>query len=294
MNDVITDARRSKCPGTDRNIAVVAPQFFSEVYNSGQYTENQLAWDDLNAWQSGVRATLPRGTEISSLDALDGLLDWFSDREKYPKLTNITIVGYSGGGQLVQRYTAVGKEPPPHLHVRYIHGDASSSAYFTDDRPIPKEEGNSKEDCIFYNTWRYGFEGFPASPGSVKTVKDFFKQYITRDVISLVGYNDIKKAGDQTCMARMQGGQKRRDRNLIWYQYVSMLARTGEDLDGFPGEFSSVPDWSDVSNHNMNLRLVVVDGVGHDLEGIFQDNNARKALFSDEFEGGWNPKDFEA
>ncbi|RMJ16409.1 hypothetical protein BHE90_015127 [Fusarium euwallaceae] len=291
MNEVVKRAKAKNYPGSSRESIVIAPQLFSTVFNSGQYTPRQLAWGDLNAWQAGSVATHPTGTNFSSMDALDAVLDDVSNRENYPNMENVTIVGHGGGGQLIQRYAAVGKEPPAHISVRYIHGDASSCAYFTMDRPIMEDEGTAPGACEFYNTWRYGFDQFPGTIDGRKSPREYFKQYITRDVISIVGYRDVKSNGDTSCMARAQGGSKRRDRNLVWYRYINTLARTNENLKGFPGKFDNLPDWSLVSNGSVNLRLTVVEDAAHNVAEVLQSENGLSALFSDgDMYAGWRPK----
>lgn len=293
MDDAIDAARQAGVPGANRTSIVVSPQFFSTKYNSGQYEKNQLAWDDLNDWQDGGVANHPSGTDLTSMDALDAIVDEYSNHTKYPSMRNVTIVGHGGGGQLAQRYAAIAVEPSSHIHVRYIHGDPSSNVYFTDDRPTMTDTDlPSKDDCEFYNTWRYGFDDFPAQLGARNSVEVFFKQYISRDVISLVGYHDTEDSGDQSCMARVQGGDKRRDRNLIWYQYINLLAGTEENVDNFPGTFDpSLPDWSDLSDNESKLRLVVVEDATHDVEKLFASSYGRSALFSDgDVEVGWRPE----
>lgn len=289
MNDAIEDSRRDKFPGSDIQALILAPQFYSAKQNAGQYAHNQLAWGDLNAWQSGARATHPKDTMLTSFDALDALVRRLSDHDMYPSIRNITVVGHGGGAQLVQRYAAVGKSSP--VHVRYIHGDASSCAYFTPDRPR-KEDPSTETDCNYFNTWRYGFENFPKRHDDDVPIKEYFRRYITRDVVSLVGYDDTKNEGDQSCMARSQGNDKRRDRNLIWYRYIQNLARTNEDISGLPGQFENVADWSDVSNGRSSLRLGLVRNATHDLGEILASKVGREALFSDgEISRGWDPKE---
>lgn len=290
----------------DRKIAIVAPIFFSTVFNHGQYARNQLAWGDLNAWQAGSRATHPSNTNVSAIDALDGIVSELSNVDRYPNMTNLTIVGHGGGGQLAQRYAALAKNPPEHVHVRYIHGDPSTSAYFTDNRPIAISDRRddtddevlpSKSSCPDFNTWRYGFGAdFPGTLQGVLDPQTYFRQYVSRDVVSLVGYRDVAGSGDESCMAAMQGGRKRRDRNLAWYRYVHTLARTPaerEDLAGFPGRFVGVPDWSDLMEHGSSalLRLAVVENATHDVAEVFASHTGVSALFDDEnVHSGWRPK----
>lgn len=295
MNNILQDAADDNYPGADDESIIVAPQFFSKKLNSGQYSDTQMAWDDVNAWQAGSAAIHPKDTSLTSFDALDALVEEFQDQDKYPSMTNITVVGHGGGAQLNVRYAMVARKPVhDHVHIRYIHGDPSTAAYFTknrvqhvkgeDDDDLPK-----REDCEYYNTWRYGFDEFSGTADGLKTPKEYFQQYISRDVVSIVGYDDTEASGDNLCAAIMQGGTKRRDRNLIWWQYVNGLARTNEDLTGFPGTFDPLPDWSDVSNNEIKLRLTVVENAAHDAEDVFKGEEGRSALFHKNVLQGWRP-----
>ncbi|CAI7629311.1 unnamed protein product [Penicillium pancosmium] len=292
LNESIENAREDNFSGTDRKMGVLAPQFFSTEYNSGQYKDNQLAWDDLNAWQPGGQANHPSGTNLTSFDVIDGLVKIHSDKNKYPSLKNVTVVGHGGGGQLAQRYSALGNDAPDNVHIRYIHGDASSCMYFTEDRPIVPDNDTSKDSCGHYNTWRYGFDKFPGTGDKQLTPKQYFKQYLTRDVVSIVGLQDTGHSGDTSCMGRVQGGTNRRARNLTWYRYINELARTDEDLEDFPNSFENLPDWSDVVDGKSQLRLVVVEDVAHNAEKLFRGDLGRGALFHDGYiDGGWRPTD---
>ncbi|KAK2590486.1 hypothetical protein QQS21_011835 [Conoideocrella luteorostrata] len=250
-----------------------------------------MAWGDLNAWEAGSSATHPHGINYTSIDVLDALVDEFSNRNKYLGVANITIVGHGGGGQLAQRYAMLGAEPPPHVHIRYIHGDPSSCAYFTADRPVSDVGLPTVHDCRLYNDWRYGFFKFPGTLDRTVDPQEFFRRYVTRDVVSVVGYQDVdERHGDQFCMARIQGGRKRRDRNLTWYRYVNMLARTNASLNGFPGTFQNLPDWSHLSQGQIKMRLCIVKDASHSAESVFEGEIGQSALFHDyKVLEGWRP-----
>lgn len=210
-------------------------------------------------------------------------------------MKNLTIVGHGGGGQLIARYAQVAKDPPSNLHVRYIMGDPSSNPYFTTDRPETDPEIAQTKTCPYYNTWRYGYDNFTGTAAGKFTPQQYFASYIRRDVISIVGYQDVQDAGDSYCMAELQGGHKRRDRNLCWYQYVNGLARTDEDLSGFPCNFTNLPDWSNMSANAISTRLVVVEDADHDAAEVFGSTEGRSALFDDKnIATGWRPKGWKA
>lgn len=291
MKNILESAVDNNYPGADKNAIVIAPQFYSRKLNKGLYDSDTLAWNDINTWEAGGVAAHPSGTKQTSFDAMDALLSFLSDKKRFPSMKNITLLGHGGGGQLVNRYAAVGDDPPnKKVHVRYVVGDPSSSPYFTADRPLTDSKVASRSTCQGYNSWRYGFDDFPGKATGKKSVKDYFGQYINRDVINIVGHADTAHNGDQKCMALLQGGHKRRDRNLSWWRYINMLARTGEVLDGFPGSFPNLPDWSDVSHNHIRTRLTIVKKASHDVEAVYNGEEGRSALFRDsDLNIGWRP-----
>ncbi|CAO1615833.1 unnamed protein product [Sympodiomycopsis kandeliae] len=295
MNDAVTSAVKDNYAGASKDDIVVAPQFYSTKYNSGQYKKNELAFGDVNGWQAGDPATHPDGTTLTSFDALDAYVDEFADASKYPAMKNLTFVGHGGGGQLLARYAQVAKDPPSNLHIRYIMGDPSSNSYFTTDRPTFDGSNTKVSDCEYYNTWRYGYDNFTGTANGKQTPQEYFQKYIRRDVVSIVGLQDTAASGDTYCMAEMQGGTKRRDRNLCWYQYIHSLGRTDEQLTGFPCTYNNLPDWSNLSQNVVSLRLTVVENADHDAAAVFGSSEGRSVLFdSGNVVTGWRPDGWKA
>ncbi|SJX63822.1 uncharacterized protein SRS1_11163 [Sporisorium reilianum f. sp. reilianum] len=300
MNSVLQSAVKSGYAAADADAVVVAPQFYSAKLNSGQYKKHELAWDDINAWQAGEAAIHPAGAKESSFDALDAFFDEFSNSTKYPALQELVFVGHGGGGQLINRYGIVAKHTStPKLSVRFIAGDPSSSAYFTDDRPTTNPAIASKATCPLYNTWRYGFVNFTGTLDGLKTPREYFAQNVLRDVRYIVGYNDTDVSGDQYCMAVLQGGVARRDRNLAWWKYINMLARTSEDVSGLPGNLTrdALPDWSDLSGGKLAHTLTVIEGATHSADQVFGSAQGRTVLFEKtqaKVERGWRPRGYNA
>ena len=293
MDTALTAAVKANTPGADADSIIAAPEFFSEKYNSGQYNKNQLAWADVNAWQAGEIATHPSKTQSSAFDVLDAFVAEFANAQKYPKMRNISLVGHGGGGQMMQRYAVAARDPPSNVHVRYIYGDASSSVYFTEQRPVVDSSVATKAACPTYNTWRYGFVNFTqdVDPSNTRQPIDYFAQYIKRDVVELVALQDTQPGGDQYCMAKLQGGTARRDRNLAYWKYINTLAKTNFDMTGFNATFDdALPDWSNVSGNVINHRLIVVENASHSPSEVFGSDVGRAALFqASNLPTGWRP-----
>lgn len=262
----------------DPNTIVVAPEFYSAKLNSGQYTKKQLAWGDSNMWMPGEESVHPPGSAVSSYDALTKLLHHFSDKRLYPQMRNITLTGHSGGGQVVNRYQAVADDVPTNVHVRFVTADPSTMVYFTRDRPVTNPAIASKKKCPLYNKWRYSFDNFTDTSYAGKSPKDYFRNFMSRDGVILIAYGDTVGDGDQTCMAALTGGTARRNRSLAYWKYINLLARTGQNMTSFPGNFSHLPNWHHLAPE-FKQTLGVLRHADHNLQAVYYSRVGRSALF---------------
>ncbi|ACC75665.1 hypothetical protein PPMP20_16455 [Paraburkholderia phymatum] len=103
---------------------IVAPQFLTtldlHVFALGRAT---LAWSE-GGWKGGAVARRP--SPVSSFSALDALLEHFGNRQLYPALSTVMVVGHSAGAQFVR----VG-----HDGRRMLTSACGVAALF--DRPTP-------------------------------------------------------------------------------------------------------------------------------------------------------------
>lgn len=125
---------------SDSRTLIVAPQFLLEKdIVAHSLPDRVLRWDRGN-WATGGDAAGPAA--ISSYEAIHAILLTLADRSRLPNLTAIVLAGFSGGGQLAQRYAAVGRVADtmanPGIALRYVVGSPSSYLYFTDQRPRPE------------------------------------------------------------------------------------------------------------------------------------------------------------
>lgn len=92
---------------------------------------------------------------IYSYDVFNLMIDRLSDPIYFPDLKNITLFGFSAGGQTMQRYAIKPKYiEREHVHVRFVISDPSGFAYFDDRRPrtdgseefgVPKPDESEEE-----------------------------------------------------------------------------------------------------------------------------------------------------
>eukprot|EP00932_Pfiesteria_piscicida_P000926 SRR837773.10906.p1 GENE.SRR837773.10906~~SRR837773.10906.p1 ORF type:complete len:604 (-),score=130.86 SRR837773.10906:91-1902(-) len=68
------------------------------------------------SWMAGGHSSEDSGATISSFSVIDEFLVYLADnREKYPKLKEILLMGHSAGGQTLHRYSFATHLKPPHL-----------------------------------------------------------------------------------------------------------------------------------------------------------------------------------
>ncbi len=239
---------------------LVTPQFLGQQdIDAFHLPPNTLRWAP-EAWMGGDDAIAPG--PISSFDAIDAILTHLADRTLFPNLKTVVIAGHSGGGQVVQRYSIVGKAPEQlaraGISTRYVVANPSSYLYFSPDRPLPDGSfGTPAKSCFGkYNHWKYGVEDPPPYVANA-SFANLETRFITRDVVYLLGTRDTDPnhpALDKTCSAEDEGAF-RYIRGHNYFRYLT---------DRHPA---------------LTQRLWDVDGVEHDGDRMFNSPCGLYALF---------------
>ncbi|CAD6916864.1 unnamed protein product [Tilletia controversa] len=143
-------------PSND-SVIIISPAFLNEDdLNAGAVESNWLAFHG-SRWQSGYQAVHPQpmnGT-ITSYDILDNFTDWLFDKQNFPNLKSVSIIGHSMGAQATQRYALLKKAKPYDDNIRYWIGNPGSWAWLSPDRPV-----NNNATCDpTYDQWGYGLAG---------------------------------------------------------------------------------------------------------------------------------------
>jgi pimeloyl-ACP methyl ester carboxylesterase len=214
-----------------------APQFLREEdVEAHRLPSKFLRWHS-GSWSAGEPAVGP--LRISTFDVMDALLRDLSNRTQFPNLTTVVLIGHSGGGQLLNRYAIVGREPAllvaAGIAVRFVIANPSSYFYFSDDRPQP--DGSfapfRSASCANFNHWRYGAIDAPpyVTDGSAAAWQQRESAYVKADVIYLLGADDTDPAQqdlDVSCAGEAEGAE-RLDRGKGYFRYLA--ARHPTDLN---------------------------------------------------------------
>jgi pimeloyl-ACP methyl ester carboxylesterase len=207
---------------------LLAPQFLQEEdARTHHLAARFLRWHQ-GSWMTGADATGPQ--PLSAFDVIDALLRDLGNRQLFPDLDTIVLVGHSAGGQLLNRYAIVGIEPAllsaAGIHLRFVIANPGSYFYFSDERP--RADGSlapfPATSCPGFDHWRYG----PIDPPRYvadRTPEDWARRqtlYLDSDVIYLLGAQDVDPVDsdlDISCAGEAQG-KDRLDRGRAYFRYL--------------------------------------------------------------------------
>ncbi|MCX8956179.1 hypothetical protein EHW64_02395 [Erwinia psidii] len=186
---------------------------------------------------------------LSAFSALDQLLAHL--KQRWPSLRQVTVAGFSAGGQFVQHYVAFAR-PPVGMRMRYVIADPGSWLWF-DPRALTT--------CPQINQWKYGLEKVPLWLDD--RLAGARERYRNADVRYLEGGDDRGSGPgsylhilDKSCAANSQG-RYRLDRGIRYARYDSEVLKP-------------------VIPH----PLEVAAGCRHDVLCVFPSQAGRQALFT--------------
>ena len=200
---------------------------------------------------------------ISSFEVIDTILMHLANREIFPHLQQVVLVGHSAGGQLVQCYAVVGHEESVlqkvGIHIRCVVANPSSYLYFNDQRPTRSGKFGrfDQTKCSNFNSWKYGLANGTPAYVTQATPKRLEQTYASREVIYLLGTADTNPdlpALDKSCAAEAQG-PTHLARGLAYMAYMKL------------------------HQNKLNQRLMKVPGVGHDEVKMLTSVEGVKALY---------------
>jgi hypothetical protein len=211
--------------GSD-HILLWAPQFLREEDAEAHHLPKQFLRWHAGSWTAGEPASGP--LPISTFDVIDAMLATLANRERFPNLTTVVLIGHSGGAQLLNRYAIVGKSAitMPGIHLRFVIANPSSYFYFSDDRPQRDGSFSAFHDvaCPAFDHWRYGPVNAPAyvEVTSSAAWQRYEQDYTKADVIYLLGTDDTDPAQadlDTSCAGEAEGPE-RLDRGKSYFRYL--------------------------------------------------------------------------
>ena len=254
---MVKSARRKK------ETLVISPQY----PNAGDLDYYKLANDFLywkkTAWKDGYTSTTeegrPQHISISSFEVMDSLVNFVLTSHYFPNIKRVVISGHSGGGQFVQRYSAI--TPIPDLltgyQFRFIVINPAFYMYPDDKRPIRKLTFGVPDitACPDYNRYPKGLanlNNYAKATGAARILDNM----VHRDIVFLLGEDDIREEElDVSCAANLQGPE-RLDRGANYITYIM----------SFPG-------------YPYKKNYDIVSGSGHNPDKMINSSEAKKWVF---------------
>jgi len=181
-----------------------------------------------NGWPAG--GTARDDQAITSYDLGDALLHVVADRNVFPNLRSIVVVGHSAGGQYVARYAMANRvHDALGVPVTYVVANPAHYAYPDAGRvdasgaDVPPD--TSRSGCKIYDDWPYGLQDRVGYTSRL-TEEALRQQLASRPITYLLGANDTLSTGglDTTCAAMAQG-PNRLQRGRTFVAYVNRVYR---------------------------------------------------------------------
>jgi hypothetical protein len=246
-----------RAAGLDDKVLVIAPIF----KNAGEATANELFWSG-NGWRDGRNAAA--GSAVSSFSVVDQLITRLGDQTHFPVLEKIMVTGHSSGALFTHLYAAANQLEAalPALTFDYLVAN-SQYFYYPDGQRINSNTNQlfTPSGCTGYDIWPLGYTVLPPYLSNTNR-STFNERFVARAVTYLLGNgNQSDPTLNTTDCSNTLLGPTRFARGEQMFRYLE-LAYPGQQVH----------------------QKVVVDGVGHDGEGMYGSSTFRQLL--NDFGGG--------
>lgn len=229
---------------------LISPEFIS---STGAATDD-LYWN--SDWREGQKST--SNAKISSFEAIDALLNRLSDKTVFPVLEKVIVTGHSSGALFTQVYGATNVTESSSNHLSFDYVVANSQYFYYPDNQRYNEQNNqfyTPTGCGTYNHWPLGYAGAP-SYVTTRTETEIDANLLGRSFTYFLGNGTGNDSALNTsdCGAILLGSSrfKRGEHIYDWLQ-------------------------TQYSGQNSSTK-VIVNGIGHDGQGMYQSNNFKSLL----------------
>ena len=228
----------------------IAPSFFTEKTCPKEKKNDTLLWQ--SGWRGGAQSIT--GSQISNFEVIDKIYEILSDKKLYPQLKRITLIGFSAGGQCVNRYVAAGKMPARDVETAFVVGNPSVYLYINKLR-FKKGKFRKVKSKSNFNRWYLGLDD--PYPYIRKTDKNqILKNLESRPTLYFCGTADTGKEMLDTSSAAMLQGKNRYERFLIYQKHVALY-----------------PDWAKMT------RFISVPEIAHSSQVFYPNDIVQKWIF---------------
>ncbi len=230
---------------------VIAPQF----KNNSEANGDELYWTN-TSWRLGNNSLAGGG--VSSFSLVDEIVRQLADVSRFPNLTKVIITGHSSGGLFTHLYGAANQVDGQFPGITFEYVAANSQYFYYPDGQRINEVTNelfTPTDCSGYDLYPFGYNVVPDYVAETSEAV-FNQQFSTRRITYLLGNGTQPDPtfNDASCGNQLLGSSRyQRGENMFLYMQL-------------------------VFQQAQNHQRVIVDGIGHDGQGMYQSEAFRTFL----------------
>ena len=268
---------------------------------------NELYWDTY-AWDRGDDSTADAEKSLSLFRVLDEMVQAMMDKDSYPKLTRVVLIGHSAGGKSLQRLALSSTlVPRPGVTISYFVANPGSVAYLAPVRPnlidrssacdatkilshtwsfsVPVPIGGCDVDSV-YNDWPGGLEPRANTPPYIaaRPAGEMRRAFLARNVTYLSSSEDVCpciESPDGTNCTSLPSGLVRDQCSLEGSCHMEIIHAFAQHVRQVHNQMAAAGTCEFCKDRPPSHRLVPVSGVNHDGCKLLQADETLAAMFPD-------------
>ena len=298
---------------------VYIPEAFPLAENAHSHAPNELSWKpDTTAVFTGGNSSGDVAS-LSLFSVLDEMVEAMMDKDSYPKLTRVVLIGHSAGGICIQRYAlASALEPRDGVTISYFAGNPGSVAYLTPVRPNLIDRGSLCDaKKLLSQSWsfsvpvhidgcdnkRFDVENngvYDEWPDGLMTGEDTWPYiaarpaaemrlaYLARNVTLLSGSRDVCPCIESldgtncssTASVLFKDGVLHQC-GLLGFCHMEVSHAFAQHVELVYNQMASGGTCEFCKHRPPSHRLVLLPGVTHDADAVFAADESLAAIFPD-------------
>ena len=287
-----------------RQVLLVSPNIYLPEDSPAP---NELYWDTY-AWDRGDDSTADAEKSLSLFRVLDEMVQAMMDKDSYPKLTRVVLIGHSAGGKSLQRLALSSTlVPRPGVTISYFVANPGSVAYLAPVRPnlidrssacdatkilshtwsfsVPVPIGGCDVDSV-YNDWPGGLEPRANTPPYIaaRPAGEMRRAFLARNVTYLSSSEDVCpciESPDGTNCTSLPSGLVRDQCSLEGSCHMEIIHAFAQHVRQVHNQMAAAGTCEFCKDRPPSHRLVPVSGVNHDGCKLLQADETLAAMFPD-------------
>ena len=293
---------RKRLVTDEDQVLVVAPNV---LLPEDSPAPNELYWDS-HYWDRGDDSTANASASVPLFRVLDEMVEAMMDKDSYPHLTRIVLIGHSAGGKTIQRLALTSTlEPRAGVTISYFVANPGSVAYLAPVRPnlvdrtsacdattllthkysfaLPVPIDGCEVDSL-YDDWPEGLSARKSTPAYIaeRQPGDMRRAYLERDVTYLSSSKDVCpciESFDGTNCSAADGDPVHHQCSLQGSCHMEIIHAFAQHVALLHNQMAEAGTCEFCMTQPPVHRLVPLPGIGHDGCAVLQSNEALAAIF---------------